>query len=293
MVAGYGTSREARAPESPLFAWARKNLLRLILLIETVIVVYPLVWNVIASFKTTTEILDSPWSLPRRLMLSNYANAFARAHMGNFALNTVLVTGLSLAILLALAVPSAYAISRFRFPGRRVLHATYMAGLFIQMVFILVPLFLLMNRLRMDDNRFWISVAYAAGQLPFSVYLLMGYLKSIPRDYEQSAMMDGCSHYGTLVRIIVPLSKPGIITVSIFSFFGFWNEYAMALTLLSTETKKTLSIGLANLMEVQRYATDWGALFAGLVIVLAPTVLLYAFMQKKLTEGMQMGGLKG
>jgi N-acetylglucosamine transport system permease protein len=280
-------------PTSRVTSFLRKSLLRLVLAVWGILVVYPLAWNVIASLKTNTEILENPWSLPRHLTLVNYVNAFTRARMGAFAVNTVIVTALSLCILLVLAVPTAYAISRFRFPGNRALHTLYLAGLFIQPIFILVPLFLLMNRLHMDDNRFWISVVYAAGQLPFSIYLLIGFLKGIPKDFEQSAMIDGCGHYRTLLSIIVPLSRPGIVTVCIFSFFGFWNEYAMALTLLSTETKKTLSIGLANLMEIQRYATDWGALFAGLVIVLAPTVLLYTFTQKRLTEGLQMGGLKG
>ena len=273
--------------------FVRKCFLRLLLIAWTVIVVYPLVWNIVTSFKTNTEILASPWSLPGRLSVLNYANAFSRGKIGSFAVNTVIVTALSLALLLLLAVPSAYAISRFRFRGNRALHTLYMAGLFIQTIFILVPLYLLMNSLRMTDNRFWISVVYAGSQLPFSIYLLTGFLKSVPRDYEQSAMIDGAGYYATLLSIVVPLARPGILTVCIFSFFGFWNEYVTALTLLSTETKKTLSLGLANLMEVQRYATDWGALFAGLVIVLLPTILLYAFTQKKLTEGLQMGGLKG
>jgi N-acetylglucosamine transport system permease protein len=273
--------------------FVRKCFLRLLLIAWTVIVVYPLIWNIVTAFKTNTEILASPWSLPKRLTFLNYVNAFSRGKIGSFAVNTVIVTALSLALLLLLAVPSAYAISRFRFRGNRALHTLYMAGLFIQTIFILVPLYLLMNSLRMTDNRFWISVVYAGSQLPFSIYLLTGFLKSVPRDYEQSAMIDGAGYYDTLLRIVVPLARPGILTVCIFSFFGFWNEYVTALTLLSTENKKTLSLGLANLMEVQRYATDWGALFAGLVIVLLPTILLYAFTQKKLTEGLQMGGLKG
>lgn len=284
---------ETRNRGSLVAAWVKRLLLRLILISQSIIVVYPLLWNVIASLKTSAEILDSPWSLPKHLTFANYVNAFTRAKMASFAMNTVIVTALSLGILLLLAVPSSYAISRFRFRGRRALHTVYMAGLFIQPIFILVPLFLLMNRLGIDDNRFWISVVYAACQLPFSIYLLIGFFKSIPRDFEQSATIDGCGYYAALRRIIVPLAKPGIVTVCVFSFFGFWNEYAMALTLLFTEIKKTISIGLANLMEVQRYATDWGALFAGLVIVLAPTILLYAFAQEKLTEGLQMGGLKG
>ena len=267
--------------------------MRIILLIATVIFVYPLVWNIIASFKSNEEILDSPWALPTALRFDNFIRAFTEASMGEYILNSFLVTALSMVILLILVVPTAHVLARFDFKGRRFLHNFYMAGLFIQPVYIMIPLFLMMNNLEMLDNRLWLSVVYAAGALPFSVYLLTGFMRSIPKEYEESAAIDGCGYFRTLLTIIAPLAKPGILKVVIFNFFTFWNEYALALVLLSSDEKKTIPVGLANLMEVQRFATDWGALFAGLVLVLIPTVTLYALTQKKLTEGMSMGGLKG
>lgn len=270
-----------------------KILFRAILLINTIMVVYPLLWNILTSFKTNTEIMGNPWTLPRKLNMENYVTAFSKANIGTYSFNSILVTVLSICMLVILAVSSAYALSRFNFPFRNIIKNVYMSGLFIQVIFIIVPLFLLMTKLRMNDNRFWLSLVYAVSQLPFSIYLLMNFMKSIPKDYEHSAMIDGCGYAGAFLRIIVPLAKPGIVTVVIFSFFSFWNEYPLALTIISTDSKKTLPIGLANLMEVQRYATDWGALFAGLVIVLIPTILVYIFAQEKLTGGMQIGGIKG
>lgn len=268
-------------------------LIRTILIINTIVVVYPLLWNILTSFKTNTEILDNPWALPKGINLVNYVNAFTKASIGYYSLNSIFVTALSILVLLVLAVSSSYGLARYEFCFSKYIKNLYMSGLFIQMIFIIIPLFLLMSSLRMHDNRFWLSVVYAVSQLPFSIYLLLGFMKSIPRDYEHSAMIDGCGHVSTLIRVVVPLAKPGIITVVIFSFFAFWNEFPLALTLLSTDGKKTLPIGLANLMEIQRYATDWGALFAGLVIVLVPTVLVYTLTQKKLTSGMHVGGIKG
>lgn len=270
-----------------------RGLMRVILVIIAIAVVYPLIWNVIQSLKTNTEIIDSPWSLPSALQFDNYIRAFLDANMGEYFFNSILVTAMSLLFLLILTIPTAYAVSRFRFRGRSILHNFYMSALFIEPVYIMIPLFMLMSNIDMLNNRFWLSVVYAASALPFSVYLLVGFMKSIPKEYEQSAMVDGCGYFSTLVKIIVPLAKPGIVTVIIFNFFTFWNEYALALVLLSNNAKKTLPIGLQNLMQTQKFATDWGALFAGLVIVLIPTVLLYAFTQKKLTEGMSIGGLKG
>ncbi|MRH43298.1 ABC transporter permease subunit [Aquibacillus halophilus] len=271
----------------------RKLVIRILLLIATVIFVYPILWNVIASFKTNEEVLESPWSLPAVPQFDNFVRAFTEASMGEYILNSFFVTALSMFFLLLLVIPTAHAISRFDFRGRKLLHNFYMAGLFIQPVYIMVPLFLLMNNLHMLDNRLWLSLVYAASALPFSIYLLAGFMKSIPKEYEQAASIDGCGYFLTLVKIIVPLARPGILTVIIFNFFTFWNEYALALVLMTTDEKKTIPIGLANLMEVQRFATDWGALFAGLVLVLIPTITLYALTQKKLTEGMSMGGLKG
>lgn len=266
---------------------------RIVLLVNTVMVIYPLLWTILTSFKTNTEIMDNPWLLPKGLNLENYIEAFTKANIGSYSINSILVTLGSIALLVVMAVSSSYALARYKFPFRNLIKNIYMGGIFIQITFIIIPLFLLMTRLHMNDSRFWLSLVYGVSQLPFSVYLLISFMKGIPRDYENSAMIDGCGYTGAFIKIIVPLVKPGIITVVIFSFFAFWNEFPLALTLISSDSKKTLPIGLANLMEVQRYATDWGALFAGLVIVLVPTILVYMLTQDKLTKGMQLGGLKG
>lgn len=268
-------------------------LLRVVLWVATIIFVYPLIWNLIAAFKTNKEIMESPWSVPEVLNFSNFTRAFTESGMGEFIINSFLVTGLSMMLLLVLVIPTSYALSRFNFTGRKLLHNFYMAGLFIQPVYIMIPLFIMMNNLEMLDNRFWLSLVYAAGALPFSVYLLTGFMRSIPGEFEESAYIDGSGYFRTLISIIVPLARPGILTVVIFNFFTFWNEYALALVLISSDEKKTIPVGLANLMEVQKFATDWAALFAGLVLVLLPTITLYALTQRKLTEGLSMGGLKG
>ena len=168
-----------------------------------------------------------------------------------------------------------------------------MACIFVQATYIIVPLFLTLNDFHMIDSRISLSLIYAVFQFPFSIFLLTGYMKAIPNDYQQAAMIDGCSYFMILSKIIIPIAKPGIITVSMLAAMSFWNEYPQALTFITTESKRTLPVGLANLFEVQRYATDWGALFAALVIILVPTLILFVIGQKKLTQGMSIGGLKG
>lgn len=264
-----------------------------ILVSATVVSLYPLLWSLYSAFKTSSEILTSPLGLPGSFYYENFVNAFQKAKMGDYFLNSIGITMTSLVLCVLFAVPTAYALSRFQFPLAGLIRRIFIAGLFVQATIYLVPLFLLLSSFRLLNNRLAICFVYAAGSLPFTIYLLQGFMKGLPRDYEEAATIDGCGYLKTLVQIIVPLLKPAIITVIIFNFLSFFNEFPVAFTVLNGETKKTLPIGLSNLMEIQRYATDWGALFAGLAIVTMPTILLYALTQKKLTEGVSMGGLKG
>lgn len=269
------------------------TLLRIILISYSAIVLVPFLWTVYTSFKTTREFYDNPWFLPKQLYFNNYVNAFVKAKMGDYFLNSVLITALTLILGILLSVASSYAITRFKNTLTRLLKYLYMAAFLIPGMFGLIPLFLFMNKIHLLDNRMGLVLIYVSGTFAFTIYVLTGFFSSISREYEESAFIDGCSYYGILVKIIMPIAKPAIITVTIFNFIGIWNEYMYALTFITTDSKRTLPVGLANLMEVQRYSTDWGALFAGLVIVMLPTVIFYALLQKKITSGLNVGGLKG
>lgn len=169
----------------------------------------------------------------------------------------------------------------------------YMAAIFIQATFIMIPLFLQMNALHLLNNRVALAVLYATMQFPFAIFVLSGFLRSIPRDYEEAAMIDGCGPFRILIKVIMPMAKPGIVTVCMISAMAAWNEYPVALVMLTDPEKQTLPVGLANLYEVQRYATDWGALFAALILALIPTIIIFLIGQKQLIQGMNVGGLKG
>jgi N-acetylglucosamine transport system permease protein len=280
-------------PRAGAAAIAGRIAKRIVFILVSVLVLYPLLWNLVSSLKSNAEILSSPWTLPRFPRFDNYARAFEQAHIGDYLLNSIAVTGFALALLAFLALTSSYALSRFAGRATAVIKSVYMAGLFIQTPVILVPLFLGLSGVGLVDGRATLAVVYAVGALPFSVYLLTGYLASVPRDYEESATIDGCGRYGILFKVVAPLAQPGLVTVMIFNFFAFWNEYPLALTLIYTDAKKTLPSGVSNLYEIARYATDWGALFAALAIILMPTILVYALTQRKLTSGVMMGGIKG
>lgn len=259
----------------------------------TLIVLFPIIWTIYTSFKTNKEFYKNPWYLPEGLHFQNYINAFVKANMASYFLNSIFVTLLALGICITFSILTAYAIARCNFKYKQVLHSFYLMGLFLPMIFGIIPLFMLLNKLHLLNSLIGLSIVYGTSAFPFAIYILVGFLVTVPKDYEEAATIDGCSQFKTLVHIIIPIIKPAIITVLVFQFIWFWNEYIQALTFITSENRRTLPVGLVNLMEQQRYSTDWGALFAGLVLVMIPTMIVYGILQKRITDGVSIGGLKG
>ncbi|HIW73151.1 MAG TPA: carbohydrate ABC transporter permease [Firmicutes bacterium] len=275
-------------------------LIAVALLAFAVTILVPVGWAFLASVKKNSEFYGNPWALPEGFYFQNFIDAFEKANMGAYFLNSVIVTALGLALLLAVALPAAYVLARYRFRGRRVLNVAFMAGLFINVNYIVVPIFLMLvggNELVGDavftNNRFVVALIYAATALPFTIYLLSGYFATLPRDFEEAAYVDGSGYFRTMAQVILPMAKPSIITVILFNFLAFWNEYIISMTLLTDDAVKTLPVGLMNLMKAQNAAAEYGQMYAGLVIVMLPTLILYILVQKKLTQGMTVGGIKG
>ena len=275
--------------------------LMLILLAVTILV--PVAWVFVASIKENSEFYGNPWTLPQGFHFQNFVDAWQKANMGEYMLNSVIVTALALVLLIVIALPAAYVLARFRFKGRAIWNTLFMAGLFINVNYIVVPIFLMfvdadkfLRGLGGDgfflNNLFIVALVYASTALPFTIYLLSGFFVTIPRDYEEAAYVDGSGYFRTMVKIMMPMALPSIITVILFNFLSFWNEYIISMTLL-TKDAKTLPVGLMQLMQAQKAAANYGQLYAGLVIVMLPTLILYIMVQKKLTQGMSLGGLKG
>ena len=266
-------------------------------------IIVPVGWVFLASIKENSEFYGNPWTLPKGFYFQNFIDAFEKAQMGDYFLNSIIVTVLALLILLVVALPSAYVLARYRFKGSKFLNIMFMGGLFINVNYIVVPIFLML----VDGDKFLtkifgegfllnnlvvVAVVYAATALPFTIYLLSGFFVSIPKDYEEAAFVDGSGYFHTMVKIMMPMARPSIITVILFNFLSFWNEYIISMTLLTKEAK-TLPVGLMQLMQAQKSAANYGRLYAGLIIVMLPTLILYILVQKKLTQGMSLGGLKG
>ena len=281
-----------------------KVLIYLMLSFLALLIIVPVAWVFMASIKENSEFYRSPWALPAGFHFQNFVDAWQKASMGSYMLNSIIVTALAITLLIVIALPAAYVLARFKFRSSKFWNVMFMAGLFINVNYIVVPIFLMLSNgdtyLRKTighpiflNNLFILAVVYAATALPFTIYLLSGYFKSLARDYEEAAYVDGASYFRTMVQVILPMAKPSIVTVVLFNFLAFWNEYIISMTMLTKPELKTLPVGLMNLMAAQRSAVQYGQMYAGLVIVMLPTLILYMCVQKKLTEGMTLGGLKG
>ena len=281
-----------------------KIFIYLVLSILALLILIPVLWVVMASVKETVEHYGSPWALPTHIHWQNFADAWTKANMGGYIFYSVFVTGLALIILLVVALHASYFLARFKFVSQKFLNTCFMAGLFINVNYIVVPIYLMLsdgdkwlkNVLGngfLLNNHIVVAVVYAATALPFTIYLLSSYFATLPHDFEEAAYIDGAGYTKTMLQVIFPMAKPSIITVILFNFLSFWNEYIIIKTLVTNKDQWTLPAGVLNLMQAQRAAAEYGPMYAGLVLVMLPVLILYICVQKNLTKGMTVGGLKG
>ncbi|MGB0605213.1 MAG: carbohydrate ABC transporter permease [Candidatus Latescibacterota bacterium] len=263
-----------------------------------VIVLFPMLWLLYTSLKTDREIFLDPFSLPALddLQWVNFANAWTKGFFGDYFFNSVLLTVATVLGSLLLSAMAAYALARFTFPGVRPLFFYFLAGLMVPLQLAIVPLFFQMKDFGLLNSRWGILIVYVAFGMPFAVFILTGFFKSLPSGLHESALIDGAGEFRAFWSIMLPLARPGLITVGIFSFLSTWNEFFMAFMFLSGEGSqhlRTLPLGLANITIVSQYRSDWGMAFAGLVLIMTPTLVVYGFLQQYLTKGITVGALKG
>jgi N-acetylglucosamine transport system permease protein len=286
-----------------LIARPFKPITYVVIIALALVILVPVAWVVMASFRTRSEFYGNPWILPESLHLQNYVDAFITAQMGQYFVTSVLVTLVALAGVLAVSIPAAYVIARYEFFGKRILEAAMLAGLFVNVNYIVVPIFLMLigwDRALVDmfpggffiDNPAALALVYAATSIPFTIYLLTAHFRTIPVEFEEAAMLDGASRFTVLTRVMLPMARPAVTSVILFNFLAYWNDFVIAVTLLPGDMK-TVQVGLLNLMTAQRAAADYGRLYAGMVIVVVPVIIVYALLQKRLAENENAGGVKG
>ncbi len=258
-----------------------------------VTVIFPMIWMIYSSFKTDQELFFSPWAPPVELQWDNFARAWTKAHVGDYLLNTLIVVVPALLLTLIISAMAAYVLARFEFVGRRFLFYMFLSGMLFPVFLALVPLFNLVNQLKMLNTFHGLIIVYIAYSLPFTIFFLTGFFKTLPTEIEESAIMDGANPYQVFFKVMLPMASPGLISMGIFNFLGMWNQYILPLVLISDESKYMLSQGLAFMLFKQFYENDWSALFAALTIIMVPTLIVYITFQKQIQDGITTGALKG
>ena len=254
--------------------------------------VVPLLWAVLTSFKSDREIFTSPWSLPTEWHFDNFVRAWTTANIGRYFVNSAIVVCAAVVLVMLLGAMVAYVLARYEFPGRNAIYYTLVAGMTFPIFLALVPLFFVVQNLGMLGTYHGLILVYTAYALPFTVFFLTSFFRTLPGALVEAAMLDGCSHAGAFFRIMLPLARPGMISVGILNFFGLWNQFLLPLVLMPDQDRYVLSQGLAVLAANQGYRSDWSALFAGLVIALLPVLAVYIAFQRRIQDGLAVGALK-
>jgi N-acetylglucosamine transport system permease protein len=263
-----------------------------ILVVWGLLVTLPLLWAVMSSLKTDKQIFTSPWGLPSVLHFDNWSRAWGKSNIGDFFLNTILVVGCSLFGTMLLGAMAAYVLARFEFPGKRVIYFMFVGGMSFPIILALVPLFFVMKNMSLLNTFHGLILVYIAYSLPFTVFFLTSFFKTLPSSVAEAALIDGASHTRTFFQVMLPMAKPGLISVGIFNFLGQWNQYMLPTVLNTDEDKRVLTQGLVQLAASQQYKGDWSALFAGLVLAMLPVLAAYIVFQRQVQSGLTAGALK-
>ena len=264
-----------------------------VLIFWAVIVIFPMIWLLYTSFKTDQEIFFSPWTLPAVLQWSNFERAWVEAHIGEYFFNSIVVVIPAIFLTLLLSSMTAYVLARFPFPLNRFFFYVFLSGMLFPIFLALVPLFFLVKDLGMLNTYQGLILVYIAYSLPFSVFFLTGFFKTLPSELHEAGIIDGANQYQVFFLIMLPLAQPGLISIGIFNFLGMWNQYILPLVLISDPGRYLLTQGLAYMLYQQFYGSDWSGLFAALTIVMIPTILAYITFQGQIQKGITVGALKG
>ncbi|MEV4438338.1 carbohydrate ABC transporter permease [Streptomyces sp. NPDC049577] len=264
-----------------------------VLVLWALMVTLPLLWAVMSAFKTDRQIFTSPWALPDGLHAGAWGRAWSQAHMSQYFLNSLVVVAGSLAGTMLLGSMAAYVLARFTFPGNRFVYFLFVGGMSFPVILALVPLFFVMKNMQLLNTYPGLILVYIAYSLPFTIFFLTGFFRTLPSSVAEAALIDGASHTRTFFQVMLPMAKPGLISVGIFNFLGQWNQYLLPAVLnVGDEDRKLLPQGLVALAVNQGYKGDWSGLFAGLVMAMLPVLAAYIVFQRQVQAGLTAGALK-
>lgn len=265
----------------------------IVLLVAAFIVLFPIFWVLLTSLKSTQDFLVNIWGLPETYVWQNYAKAWEKTNFASNFTNSLFVTFGSMALSVTLSVTTAYVIARYKFRLNAALKSIYVAALMVPSIISLIPQYFLLDGMNLLDSRLGLVFVYGLAEIPFNVFMLLGFFQTIPHELEEAALVDGADHYVTFFRIMLPLAQPGIVTLSVVNFISFWNEYYKAMVFMSTPKKFTIPVSLVNYTAQCQIRLSWGPLMASNMLMIVPTIAVYCIFRKTIQAGLTAGAVKG
>ncbi len=268
----------------------RDGLLQIILIANTFIMLAPILIMVFSAFKTNMEIFQTPFALPDFTHVSNFIKIWENTNFLRYLMNSFLVTGSSMVLILTLGTMAAYALGRYSFNGNSFILMFFLAGLTLPLKLAIIPLFMLMRDLGVLNNQLSLIFVYTAMGLPTTVFIMTGFIRTLPNELEDAARMDGASEARIMWSVMLPLVRPAMVIAGIQNVVPIWNDFFFPLVFIQNDNLKTLPQGLTTFMG--EYATDYGALFSGLTLSAAPIIIIYILLSKQFISGMTAGAVK-
>jgi raffinose/stachyose/melibiose transport system permease protein len=268
----------------------KNTAIQALLLLNAAVMLYPLLMMVLSTFKSNAEIFASPFALPDSFALTNAARVWRETNFVLYLGNSVIVTALSVAVILATGTCAAYAIARYRFALSSLVFLFFISGLMVPLKLAIIPLFIQLDALGLIDTRAGLVLVYVAMGLPSAVFILTGFLRSLPGQLEESARIEGASEARVMWSVMLPLARPAMVIAAIQNAVPIWNDFFFPLVFLTSDRLKTLPQGLTVFMG--EYNTDWGVLFAGLTLSALPITLVYIVLSKQFIAGLTQGAIK-
>ena len=261
-----------------------------ILLLFTVIIVYPVLWMVLASFKTSGELVSNIWGFPASPAFQNYADAWEKAKLGRALLNSGIVSIGSVLLVVCVSSIAGYAFAKFSFRFSTVILLIFVFTM--QAPTPIIPFYVLFVRLKLTDSYLGLILAIASGSIPLSIFIFQAFFRSIPSELREAAKIDGCSEFSAFLRVVMPISGPAVATVAILTFVGAWNEYFLPLLLIRSAELRPLTLTIQVFFH-QFGRAEWKVIFATLSIASIPMIVIYVFLQRWFIQGLTSGSIKG
>lgn len=257
----------------------------------TILCLYPLVWLFLSSFKTNSELYSNPWGLPESFSLANYVQAITEGHILQYFGNSVIIAVSAVLVSVILSSMVSYAVTRMQWKLSKLTLRTFMLGMMIPVYAMVVPLFSMFNKMGLLNTHLAVIIPHIAISFPMAIFIMTGFMGSLPKELEEAAVMDGCNIYQIFFKIIMPISKSSIVTVAVVTFINVWNDLLLPQIFLTDASKMTLPVGLTEFQG--RYATNYVAEIAAVIITIIPSIIVYIWLHKHIMEGMVAGAVKG